>query len=695
MVDTQAMISKLAVAIAVVFTLALASCATPQPSPEKVTAAAATNRGLKGVETGDLNRKVDPCSDFDEFASGNWRAENPIPAARPRWSRRGVEREENKRQLRGLLEEISVKKDWPSGSVEQQVGDHYASCMDEKSIDAAGLTPLAPLLAEIDGARNLAGVQLSIRRLHELAVPVPFGTIGDLDNHEPANFIESVVAGGLGLPDRDYYLKPEPRFVDARAKYRVHLANVLKLGGLPDAQASKAADEVFALEKRLAEASLDSAAAADPAATDHKMTFAQLKQLAPNFDWDKYFDEAKLSRVDLNVAEPKFIQQFDKELKETPVAIWKIYLTWQLLDSASPWLSKPFVEESFDFKDKYLGEVAELKPRALRCLESTDALLGEPLARKYLERYFPPAAKAKAQELSHALLAVLKEDVAGLLWMGPETKKKALEKLAAYNPQLGYPDKWKDYSAVTIRREAFWANVASGRRFAVDDNRRQVGKPSDRDRWALSPSSPSAYLDLQLNEIVLPAGFLRPPAFSIEVSDAVNYGAIGAGLAHDMTHSIDAAPPQLDLMGRAVNWWTETDLRQFQERGQCLIDQFEGYFIEPGTHQDGKLVLNEAIGDLAGVRLAYLALKRSMESHPVPVIDGFTPEQQFFISWGQFRGEAIRLEAQRQMVKADTHPVSKFRVIGPLSNLPEFQAAFSCKAGAEMVRPKEKRCAVW
>lgn len=680
---------------AVALALAPASCTTPAPGLGTATTGPGPGRPQKGVEAGDLDRRVDPCTDFYEFANGAWRAANPIPASMPRWGRRVVARDTNRSQLRDILAELSSKRDWPSGSVEQLVGDHYASCMDEARIDAAGLTPLAPLLADIDGARSPADVQRIVRRLHELAVPVPFGAIGGMDYREPANFVENVVAGGLGLPNRDYYLKPEPRFAEARGKYRAHVANVLGLRGMPEAEASRAADAVFALEKHLAEASLDSATAADPAATDHRVTFAQLEELAPRFDWATYFDEARLPRVDLNVAEPKFLQQLNRELAETPVATWQVYLTWQLLESASPWLSRPFAEESFNFKDKYLGGATEMKPRALRCLESTEALLGDALARKYVERHFPPAAKAKVQEIVRNLLAVLGEEVVGLQWMGPETKKQALAKLAAYDAQVGYPDRWKDYSTVTIRRDAFWANVAAGRRFNVDANRKQVGKPTDRGMWQLPPSSPDAYIDFQLNQIVLPAGFLQSPAFSLGVTDAVNYGAIGVGIAHDITHTIDLSGAEFDAMGRPRKWWTDADVEGFRARGQCVIDQFEGYFIEPGVHHQGTLVLGESIGDLAGVRVAYLALEKSMAGHPVPVVDGFTPEQQFFISWGQCRGVAESPEVQREMVKGDPHPVSKFRVIGPLSNLPEFHQAFACKAGSEMVRPREKRCSVW
>jgi putative endopeptidase len=303
--------------------------------------------------------------------------------------------------------------------------------------------------------------------------------------------------------------------------------------------------------------------------------------------------------------------------------------------------------------------------------------------------------KAKAREIANGLVAVLKEDVSGLPWMAADTKKKALEKLELMSIQVGYPDRWKDFSKVQIRRDAFWANIAQARKFNVDDLRRQVGKPTDRNGWQLPPSSPAAYLDPQLNELVLPAGFLQPPYFDVEATDAMNYGALGSGLAHDMTHAFDVTGAPIDAIGRAQNWWTDADQKEFQKRAQCIVDQYEGYSIEPGVHHQGKLVLNEALGDQAGIHFAYVALKKSMATHPVPTVDGFTPEQQFFLAWGQFRGEAVRIETQRQIVKDDPHAVPKFRVIGPLSNLPEFEQAFSCKPGASMVRPPEQRCAVW
>jgi len=655
-------------------------------------------RAQHGIATADLNAKAAACDDFYQYANGAWIAANRIPAGKSRWSRRAIAREENKRELQAILTDVSGKKDWPTASGEQLIGDHFASCMNETSVDAAGVTPLKPLLTEIDKVRSAADVQRVIRLLHEMAVPVVFSVVGSMDNAEPTNFIANITAGGVGLADRDFYLKTDDKFVRTLQKYRLHVARIFKLSGMSDAQAEKGAADVVAFEKRLADASLDGAHAADPAATDHKMTFAQLQQLTPHIDWIGYFDAAKLPRVDLNVAEPKFLQQVDKELSATSVAVWKSYLAWRLLDSAAPFLSRPFVDESADFSEAFLKGATEKKPRAVSCLESTDELFGEPLARKYVALHFPPAAKAKAQEVARSMLAVLKEDVDKLTWMDPQTKKQALEKLATYNVQIGYPDnwpdKWKD-SAVAIHRDTFWENIVAARKYTIAIGRKQIGKPTDRNLWQLTPSSPDAYLDLQLNEIVLPAGFLQPPLFDPNATDAVIYGSFGAGLAHDMTHSIDAGGADLDLLGRPKNWWTDKDRSAFQQRGQCVVDQYEGYFIEPGIHHNGKLVLSESIGDLTGVRIAYRTLEKSVVFHPVPTLDGFTPEQQFFIAWGQYRGDAMTLEGQRQLVKSDPHPTPKYRVIGPLANMPEFQHAFSCQTDAPMVRPPDRRCAVW
>ena len=425
--------------------VALLSCATAATTPASPPAQAAP----------DVDRGVDPCTDFDAFANGPWRAANPIPAQLSRWGRRAAARETNRRDVQDLLEELSRREDWPRGSIERLLGDHYASCMDQATVDRLGLTPLDPWLADIEAIRNRTDLQRSIQRLHALAIPVAFGVVGVLDNREPERFIANVVPGDLGLSSRE-----------APEQYRARVAHVLALAGSPESAAQASSHAILGLEKRLAQASLGSTASADPAATDHRLTFTQLQQLAPAVDWSAYFAAARLPRVDLNVTEPNYLRQLDVELRETPLPVWKVYLRWRLLDSASPFLSKPFVEAT-----------GQTRPRAKRCLESTESLFGDALGRKYVERHFPPAAKAKAQEIVRTLLAVLKDDVAGLEWMRPETRKTAIEKLDAFDAQVGYPDRWKDYAGVEVRRDALWANVVAGRRFNVDENRGGSASP--------------------------------------------------------------------------------------------------------------------------------------------------------------------------------------------------------------------------
>lgn len=648
-----------------------------------------------GVHTGDLNRQIEACTDFYEFASGKWRVENPIPAGKPRWSRRLASNDANSQRQRSVLEEVSKKKDWPAGSSQQVVGDHYAACMNETAVDAADLTPLSSLLAEIDAVHNAADVQRIIIQAHQLAIPVAFTASTAPGFHDPLHFVANFAAGGLGMPDRDYYLKQEPRFVAARAEYLTHVAQLLAMAGTPQVQADAAAGNILALEKRLAAASMDSTTASDPVATDHVMSFAQLKQLAPHFDWDRYFTAARLPLIDLNIAEPKFFEQLDQEFRDAPVEIWKVYLKWQTLESAAPSLSRRFAEESFNFLDKFLNSAAAMKPRAQRCVESADALFGDALAKSYMQVYFPPASKAKAEGIIRNLRAALKEQLLARQWMEPGTKKIALEKIAATNVQVGYPDKWKDYGAVRVKRDTFWADVAAGRKFDVDYDRRLVGKATGRDFWVStpSPSSTGAYILVELNKVVLPAGALQPPFFDPQANDAVIYGAFGVTIAHDLTHFIDTLGAANDIAGNPKNWWTETDRQSYEKHSECLVDQFNGYFIEPGVHHDGKRVLSESTADLGGMRIAYMALEKSVKSRPLPTVDGFTPEQQFFIAWGQTNGGAMRIEAQRELVSSDPHPTPKFRVIAPLSNTPEFQQAFACKVGAAMVRPPEKRCA--
>jgi putative endopeptidase len=658
--------------------------------------AQAQDSHLKGPELSDMNRSVEACTDFYEFANGAWRAVNPIPAEMPRWSRRWKAGEESKDRLKGILEEAEAVKNPPKGSVDQLIGDFYAACMDEAAIDRLGVTPLDPLRAQIRSMKTEADVARMITTFQGIQIYVPFAIFGGSDNHNPNDVIAQIVASGLGLPDRDYYVKTEPRFVEARAKYLAHVAKTFELAGSSAADAKKAADTVMRMETDMAKASLDNVALRDPKATDHKTSMADLQKITPRYDWTAAFRALDVKSGDVNVAEPKFLAEVNRQLGSVPVTDWKTYLDWQLLDSASPALSKPFVDENFAFNGAFLQGQKEMKPRWKRCAETADRLLGEALGQKYVAKYFPPEAKARMQDMVQNLRLAMKETIEGLDWMSPETKKRALEKLATFNPKIGYPDKWKDYGQVVITRTSFWDDVLAGRRFVVDDNLATIGKPVDRGRWGMTPPTSDAYYNPLLNEIVFPAGILQPPAFSITANDAVNYGAIGVVIGHEISHGFDDQGAQFDAQGRLENWWGAQDLTKFQAKTACIVKQFDHYEVEPGIPEQGKLVAGESIGDLAGARIAYRAFQIAQRGKPpLPTIDGFTPDQQFFIAWGQFRGDAVRPEFARTMAQGDPHPIGKFRVIGPLSNLPEFAKAFGCKPGSPMVRPESERCDVW
>ena len=649
-----------------------------------------------GIQPADINRDGNACVDFFDYANGAWRKENPIPDYMDRWSRRWQSGEVNKEHVRGILDQVSARRDWPAGSAEQLAGDFYGACMDEARINEAGIAPVRELLDEIGAIETRADVQRLIGRLHAIGVDAGFEIDADQDLHEPTRVIAHVDASGLGLPDRDYYLKPEDRFVEARAKYHEHVARMFVLAGSTQEAADTAATSAFELEKRLAEATLDNVASRDPFQQDHKTSFAGLAGMAPDFNWAGYFDAARLPHSDLNVTQPKFLQAFNRELAKAPVEQWRSYLAWHVLNAFAGSLSAPFVEQDFAFYGRYLSGATEMKPRWKRCAEETDELLGDALGRAYVEKHFPPEAKARMEEMVSNIQLAMRDTIEGLEWMSPATKVKAQEKLSTFNAKVGYPDKWKDYAGVEIARDSYLADVVAAARWNVTDGLSQIGKPVDRSRWYMTPPTSNAYYSASMNEIVFPAGILQPPAFDVTATDAVNYGAIGVVIGHEISHGFDDQGAKFDAQGRLKDWWTAADNEKFEARGQCVVRQFEGYFIEPGIHHNGKLVLGESIGDLAGAKLAYLAYRKSREGKgPEPTIDGFTPEQQFFLSWGQWRGDEIRPETQRTMIQTDPHPIAKFRVNGPLSNLPAFSEAFSCKPGDAMVRPKADRCEVW
>ena len=643
----------------------------------------------------DMDKSVQACTDFYQYANGSWRAKNPIPPSMSRWSRRWQAGEEAKSQLKDILDSVVQRHDWPHGSPEQLIGDFYGSCMDEPRIDQAGIAPLTPLLKEIDSARGPAQLQAVIRHLQSFGVLAPFALRSMPDPHDPSQTIADIGAAGLGMPDRDYYLKPEPRFKEARAKYVAHVARMLELAGTPAQQAQRDAEKVFRMEKAFALVSLDNVALRNPTAIDHKMPFAALRSVAPDFDWNSYFSDAGIPKADLNVEEPQFLREVNRVLQQTSLADWRVYLRWQFLHASADGLPRPFVEENFAFYGAYLGGAKEIKPRWKRCAESTDRVLGDALGRKYVEKYFPPRAKERALQMVTNIIAAMHDTLSGLAWMSSQTKEQALAKLAALHPNIGYPDKWKSYSGVSIVPDNYWNNLLAANAWNVEDDRGLIGKPTDRGRFEETPPTSDASYNPLLNSIFFPAGILQPPAFDVNAVDAVNYGGIGVVIGHEISHGFDDEGAQFDAQGSLRNWWTDEDLKRFHERTACVAQQFDGYFIEPGIHHNGQLVLGESIADLAGVKLSFLAFQKAQQQQAAPTVDGLTPDQQFFIAWGQWRGDETRPEQQRRMVQGDPHPIAKYRVIGPLSNLTEFARTFSCKSGVPMVRSGAERCEVW
>jgi endothelin-converting enzyme/putative endopeptidase len=653
---------------------------------------------LHGIDVADIDHKSNPCNDFYEFANGTWRANHPIPASMVIWSKRWAAGESTKDVLHEILDKASAKSaNAPAKSTDRLIGDFYGACMDEKQIDAQGIKVLSREFDLIQSIGSVADLQRAIARLHAEAIFAPFAVGSQQDPHNPTQVIATTNANGIGLPDRDYYFKDDDKSKETRQKYLEHIAAIFGLAGYGKTAASGAAQVVMRMETALAGATLTNVELRDPYATDHKMKLDEVQKLTPDFSWLEYYKTLHLDpAVALNVDQPKFMQEFERQLQKTSLTDWKTYLTWQVLLNASPALSTPFVKEDFAFNHEYLQGTKEMKPRWKRCAESTDGNLGEALGKKYVEKTFSPEAKARMQEMVKNILLALHDDILTLTWMSDETKKKALEKLSTFNPKIGYPDKWKDYSSVEIARDSYWNNIVEAQRFAVRDDSQLIGKPVDRSRWGMTTPTSNAYYNPLLNEIVFPAGILLPPMFDVTATDAANYGGIGPVIGHEISHGFDDEGAQFDATGELKSWWTPEDYKKFQSRGQCVVDQFSGYTVEGGLHENGKLVLGESIGDLGGVKLAYLAFQKSIEGKPRAADqDGFTPEQQFFISWGQSRGDAIRPETQRQFVLTNPHPVSKFRVIGPLCNLPEFKKSFSCKAGDAMVRPAAERCEIW
>ncbi len=656
-----------------------------------------------GIDLASLDTKCKPCDDFWRYANGGWIDKNPIPARNSVWGTMPVMTEANRERLRTILEAAALTKS--AGHNARKVGDFYLSCMDTAAIDAAGIEPIQSYLDRIAKIATPADVAATITGFQQLSLQIaargggggvgPFGISATQDYKQSTETIANIGAGGLSLPDRDYYFKTDDKSKSIRDEFLRHVAATLTLAGDSADAAAPAAQSILKFETALAEATPTNVQRRDPNSRYHKMDWTAAAALAPGFDWKALVKSLGLpADQPVNVAEPEFLKRVQAQLTAAPVADWKTWLRWRVLRSASASLAKPFEDEAFRF-EKLLTGVTEPLPRWQRCANVVDGAMGDALGEMFVAKHFPSRAKVRMNELVENLRATLKEEIEHSTWMAPETRRNAVAKLSSFQSKIGYPDRWRDYSKVTITPKSFLANV----RAAAGANRAyqlsKIGQPLDRNDWGMSPPTVNAYYNATKNEIAFPAGILQPPLFDLEADDAVNYGAIAAVIGHEMGHGFDDQGSKFDAGGNLKNWWTPADRTQFEARAQCVVDQFNSIDVGDGLRHNGKLVVGEALGDLGGATLALNAYRRSLNGKPGPVLEGFTAEQRFFLAFARVWGSVQRPAAMRLRLNTDPHPLSKHRANGTLQNLPDFHKAFQCKLGDAMVRPPETQCRMW
>jgi len=656
-----------------------------------------TASATHGFDLANLDRSVSPCDNFYQFVAGGWMKNNPVPPAWPSWASFNKLQDHNQQALHDILEEASQDMHAQPGSNWQKIGDFYRSCMDETQIESAGLKPLDPLFEQIANIKDTAGLEDEIARLQNAGVNAVFEFGSEQDLKDSTRVIAGAGQGGLGLPDRQYYLDDDDHSKQLRAAYLQHVTNMFKLMGDSDEKAAGEAKTVLDVETTLAKASKKREDLRDPEANYHPMSLTQLDDLTPHISWKKYFTNVGVPSLEkLDVGQIEFFKQIDESLASVSLADWKTYLRWHLIHSVAAGLGKKFVDENFDFFGRQLTGSKQLLPRWQRCVQATDRELGEALGQYYVQRYFPPEAKARALEMVKNLMAALRDDLETLDWMSPATREQALKKLSMMNLKIGYPDKWRDYSKYKVDRGPYVDNLIRGREFEFQRDVNKIGKPVDKGEWGMTPPTVNAYYTALLNEIVFPAGILQPPFFNPRADDAINYGGIGSVIGHEMTHGFDDQGAKFDGNGNLHNWWTPEDLKNFQARGECIAKQFSSYEIEPGLYGNGKLEEGESIADLGGLTISHAAFEKTPEGRAnAPSIDGFAPEQRFFLGFGQIWEENIRPEYARLIAKTNEHPLDQFRTNGVLSNTPAFAKAFGCPAGSKMVRPEAERCRIW
>jgi putative endopeptidase len=681
-----------AVIILTAFAIGCGSSRTAAPTA----AAAPAYFAPHGFDLTAMDPSVKACDDFYRFAVGKWRETHPLPAQYPRFGRFEELAERNRQVLHTILEEDAAKTNATPGSAEQKVGDYYAACMNEPAIEAAGVTPIQPELDRITAVSDRSSLLAELNHLHTAGYAPLFRVGGQNDQKNSKMIIASLGTGALGLPDRDYYLRNDDRFRTIRNQYVDHVTKMLTLSGESSDQASSDAKRILELETKLATAQLSRVEQRVPENTYHPTAVTELASMAPAVDWPTYLSNLGINTTSLNVSQPKYIQTVSQLLNDVPLEDWKALLRWQVVDNAAPYLSSAFVNEDFNFGGRTLSGTKEQQERWKRCVRAADASIGQLLGQEYVRRNFTPEAKAKMSALIDNLVGALREDIPTLSWMGPETRAAALTKLNAFQRRIGYPDKWRDYSALTVSRASYAANAQAARAWAYHHNIERIGHPDDPNEWGgFTPPTVNASYSPNQNNITFPAGILQPPFFDPNADDAYNYGGIGTVIGHEMTHGFDDQGAKYDAEGNLRNWFTPEDLKNFKARTDCVANEYGEFNVAQGININGQLVNGESVADLGGATIALRAYEKSLEGKQRKTIDGFSPEQRFFLGFAQVWGENMSPQEATRRALTDPHAQGPFRVNGTVQNMPEFWKAFNCSDGQTMVRDAAKRCAIW
>lgn len=652
--------------------------------------------GVKFIEPSYIDYTVNPADDFYRFANGGWMKNNEIPASETRWGSFNLLEDFNKKALQGILEETASMKGSKKGSPEQMVGDLYASGMDTTSIDKAGISAIQSELDKINAIQDVSQLVNEITREATLGMNPLWGFYVGPDDKNVSRNMCNLWQGGLGLPDRDYYLKSEPREKDIREKYVLHIAKMLQLSGESEADATQHAATIMAMETAMAKVSMDRVTMRDPYKVYNKFALADLSAKTPGLDWKTMLGAMKIQKEDtVLVGQPAFFTALAGMLSSTPIDDWKVYLKWHLVSGMSAYLSKDFDQESFNFFGKVMRGQQEQKPRWKRVLSVVDGAVGDQLGKMYTDKYFTAEAKKRMMELVNNLEVAFEARIKQLDWMSDSTKAKANEKLHSFIKKIGYPDKWKDYAGLEIVRDSYVKNILASNLFDYNYMISKLGKPVDRTEWGMTPPTVNAYYNPAFNEIVFPAGILQYPFFDLNVDDAAIYGGIGAVIGHEMTHGFDDQGCQYAADGNLKNWWSAEDKSRFDAKTNMVKEQYDAFTILDGKHVNGALTLGENIADLGGVTIAYDAFKRTKQGQGSEKIDGFTPDQRFFLSWAQVWRQKIRDEEAAQRLVTDPHSPGEHRCNGPLTNFAPFYAAFGVKEGNKMYKPEAQRAKVW